>query len=325
MSHEKWDDENIEQILSNMPNVEDKRSKDEVFQRLKDSGAFEQKQVKIVKKKIKWLPIVVTIAALFAVVLIIPPIFKNSNQPFEDAATNSLMDAIQEESSVEKKSEAEMFNMTMTSTNIKTAVYVEDLEQSIVLPVEMVSDDGNVIPIAILIEKEQVIEDFGEQLPTDEQLFNRYAHLLEIEGPGLIRDQQYNENPTTYYLSTQDNGMQYLVPFLDKSFSTVVEAIEQMKFEVSNQLHSAIIPGVDYDVSESEGVVYVEFSNLLDLTQYDSLKAMQMIEGILLTASSFGKEVQFQNIMQSEWEGFDFTKPLPIPVGANKLPLVLVR
>jgi len=46
---------------------------------------------------------------------------------------------------------------------------------------------------------------------------------------------------------------------------------------------------------------------------------MQMIEGMLLTAKSFNMQIQFENVKQTDWEGFDFTNPLPIPVGANEL------
>ncbi len=48
-----------------------------------------------------------------------------------------------------------------------------------------------------------------------------------------------------------------------------------------------------------------------------------MIEGILLTAASFDMEVKFENVVQTNWGGFDFTNPLPIPVGPNKLPLLI--
>ena len=43
-----------------------------------------------------------------------------------------------------------------------------------------------------------------------------------------------------------------------------------------------------------------------------------MIEGILLTAASFDKQIQFENVVQTEWNGFNFSEPLPIPVGPNR-------
>ena len=52
-------------------------------------------------------------------------------------------------------------------------------------------------------------------------------------------------------------------------------------------------------------------------------KAMQMIEGMLLTAASFGEQLQFENVVQEEWNGFNFSQPLPVPVGSNPLPLLL--
>ena len=51
---------------------------------------------------------------------------------------------------------------------------------------------------------------------------------------------------------------------------------------------------------------------------------MYMIEGMLLTAASFDKQVRFENIVQNDWQGFNFTQPLPMPIGANELPLDLL-
>ena len=50
----------------------------------------------------------------------------------------------------------------------------------------------------------------------------------------------------------------------------------------------------------------------------DPKKALQMIEGILLTGASFGIQMQFENVVQVDWNGFNFTQPLPIPVGPNQ-------
>lgn len=329
MSHEKWNEQKIKRILSNMPKVEDERTKEEMFQRLKEDGVFDEHPEKVVKKRMKWLPVVVTIAALFAAVIIIPS-FLNSNNPSEEIATNRVMDSSEESSFVEEKSQSDMFNMTMVSTGFKTSVYAEALEHSIVFSIELENALGEVIPVTMLIEQEKVNQDFGEQQPTNEQLFIHYAYDLDLEALGFIENglsikqkQQNSVQQTNYFLAPQPNGMNYLVPHIDQSFTTVEEALIQMKYEVSNRLQSVIIPDVDYSVSESEEIVNITFSNTMDLTQYDPLKTMQMIEGMLLTASSFDKQVQFQNVLQSQWEGFDFTKPLPKPIGANKLPFIV--
>ncbi|CAM5716166.1 RNA polymerase subunit sigma OS=Lysinibacillus sphaericus OX=1421 GN=LS41612_16635 PE=4 SV=1 [Lysinibacillus sphaericus] len=50
----------------------------------------------------------------------------------------------------------------------------------------------------------------------------------------------------------------------------------------------------------------------------DAVRATQLIEAMMLTASSFDKKIRLDNIVQGSWEGFDLTKFLPMPVGANK-------
>lgn len=51
MSHEKWDDNKIEQLLSNSPKIQDQRSKDDVFQRLKNDGLFDEMPSEKTKKE----------------------------------------------------------------------------------------------------------------------------------------------------------------------------------------------------------------------------------------------------------------------------------
>lgn len=53
MSHEKWDEDKIEELLKNAPKIHDHRSKDEVFERLKKDGHFDGKPPKMVTKKEK--------------------------------------------------------------------------------------------------------------------------------------------------------------------------------------------------------------------------------------------------------------------------------
>ncbi|CAM5182424.1 Sporulation and spore germination protein OS=Ureibacillus acetophenoni OX=614649 GN=SAMN05877842_10420 PE=4 SV=1 [Ureibacillus acetophenoni] len=42
MSHNQWDDDKIEELLSTVPKVKDTRTKDEILQRLKDDGVFDE-------------------------------------------------------------------------------------------------------------------------------------------------------------------------------------------------------------------------------------------------------------------------------------------
>lgn len=97
-----------------------------------------------------------------------------------------------------------------------------------------------------------------------------------------------------------------------------------MKVEENDIYKTAILPGVDYKVTDGN-VVKVTFTAPLDLETVDSQQAMHMIEAMLLTASGFNKQILFENIVQTEWRGFYFADPLPKPVGPNELPVDLIR
>ena len=53
------------------------------------------------------------------------------------------------------------------------------------------------------------------------------------------------------------------------------------------------------------------------------IEANQLIDGIVLTAASFDRQIQFENISQVEWNGFNLNEPLPIPVGPNVMPFLV--
>ena len=147
-----------------------------------------------------------------------------------------------------------------------------------------------------------------------------FAHTGLIEKPIELHSETTQNN---YFRISQDDGSVFLSTYGGESYATVIEALENMKLEVTDPFQSVILPGVDYTVAVNGEAVIVEFTSELDLLSYDQVSAMQMIEGILLTAASFNMEVKFENVLQSDWGGFDFTNPLPIPIGPNKLPLLV--
>ncbi|ARD49427.1 hypothetical protein [Sporosarcina sp. P33] len=126
-----------------------------------------------------------------------------------------------------------------------------------------------------------------------------------------------------YYLFVKSDGEAVLSSDFGKSFHTVTEALNEMK-TTPNDIYATVIPeGVDFSVLEESGRVKVQFTETLDLEKYQPEEAMQLIEGILLTAASFDKRVEFDQIVQKQWNGFDFTQPLEKPVGANPKSLII--
>lgn len=123
---------------------------------------------------------------------------------------------------------------------------------------------------------------------------------------------------TSFYLYTNQHGNQFLVPNLNRTFPDIDEAMNEMKTSQSDYLMSVVPEGIDFEVREDKGVNHIRFTQELNLEHLDPQVATHLIEGILLTNASFGDQVQFENIAPLSWNGFDFSKPVATPVGANK-------
>lgn len=129
------------------------------------------------------------------------------------------------------------------------------------------------------------------------------------------------KNQQNYYLFTQADGKEFLTPNFGQSYETITEALEAMK-EKPNDIYDTLIPrGINYEVKQEKDFVRIVFAEPLDLEAMDPKIAMHLIEGLLLTGASFEQNILLDNVVQSQWQGFDFTKPLPKPIGPNKMNL----
>lgn len=127
-----------------------------------------------------------------------------------------------------------------------------------------------------------------------------------------------SSNHFNYYLYKDENGVEYLSPDSRKTFSTVTEALVDMRAKNDNAYVPVVPENITYTVKEvAEGVI-VTFDEPLDLTTMDVIRATQLIEAMMLTAASFDQQVRLDNVIQESWEGFDLKNFLPKPVGANK-------
>ncbi|SOC38102.1 hypothetical protein [Ureibacillus acetophenoni] len=408
MSQNKWDDDKIENLLSSVPKIKDTRTKDEILQRLKDDGVFDDKPSQkpvTIKKKRNWIPPLIAVAAIALFALMIPSLLNQMDSENMEFSTTS-MDLKEEsndlntfssesaESEISQDSREMSIMADDSGAHLRTSVYPEDLEGFTVFHIGLISDQVDSIPITVLIPNEQVMEDLGKAEPTSVELYNYYAPLFDEGAIGFVDYHPYkgvisengnqvihtlpaghgydtasatiasytgslidtfkdygevvflNEDGTrvvfdqvgeeseplplhseytqfNYFKTTQNDGSVYLSTNGRRSYETVEEALEDMKIEDNDIYQSVILPGVDYTVSVDGSTVTVEFTSQLDLENFNPMEAMQMVEGILLTAASFDMDVKFENVVQTDWGGFDFTNPLPIPVGPNKIPLVI--
>ena len=404
MSHDKWEDDKIEDLLGKVPKIHDQRSKEDVLNRLKEDGLFDDEPLSTnsqstkPSRKFNWIPIAVSIAAVLLLAILIPS-FMNSYS--SDSAEKSAGVELSQSREAMDKQEMEISNsaieedasvLNTQGNDVRTAVYPEEAEGNTIFQLGLSSNDGDSVPITVLIPNDRIQQDFGDITPSGVELYNKYAPLFNESAIGFMEYHPYagtiselgdqvvhtlpNDQPYDYgtasmmnyfaslvdtfskysydevalldeegnaftfseigepnapialkdestqynYFSyTQSDGIKYLAPNNREAYSTVEEAILAMKEETNDIYQSVILPNVEFEVNVQDQVVAVSFTEELDLESFDQVEAMQMIEGMLLTAANFDMAVRFENILQTEWQGFDFTAALPIPLGPNEI------
>lgn len=399
MKNEKWDDQQLEELLSKAPKLQDHRSKEDVFARLKQAGAFEEEPVQLDKRK-KRNPFRLFGLTAALTCITFGGVYYFSQNTSEEKSMSSFDDDSEANKEVvsEDKPETAQFQdravRGITEEDIRTSVYEEQLEDASAFYLGLAGNNAESVPVTIVIPKEKLVEDFGKEAPTQVEMYNKYASALDEQAAGfnelhpvkgkieeqgktvthtLPADHSYDESASaaavytgaltdtfgknyekavtqhndgspvsskeagtpsepldlsaasrySYFLDEQKNGI-FLAPDSRQTFSTVTEALNYMKVEENDIYKTAILPGIDYQVTDGD-VVKVSFTAPLDLDAVDSQQAMYMIEAMLLTASGFNKQILFENIVQTQWQGFRFTEPLPKPVGANELPVDLIE
>lgn len=396
MNHEHWDEERIEKLLSKVPKIHDTRSKEEVLERLKKDGVFDEEPPKK-SPRINLLPWMIAACAVLFIAILIPSLMKKDSTADEASTAN---DSSGEDMGIlgvpDNLEEQEKFVNVMTvGTDNRTAVYPDQTEGNTLFRIGLASKDADSIPVTIVIPNEKILEDFGKNDPSQVEMYKVYAPRLNEQALGFIDYHPYegeitekngkvihvlpenhpydvasaalstyfatltntfssysevefadqNHQPKilkevgkeyslqitkettqySYFKYVQEDGSAFLAPNFRETFPNVEKAMEALKVNTNDVYQSVILPNVDYSVSVEKDLVKITFKEPLDLFNYNQVEAMQMIEGMLLTAAGFNKAVQFENIVQSEWEGFDFSKPLPIPVGPNKLPYTVLE
>ncbi|QNK86592.1 hypothetical protein H7992_15165 [Sporosarcina sp. resist] len=145
----------------------------------------------------------------------------------------------------------------------------------------------------------------------------------EVGQPSTPLILKSGRNHLNYYMFEQQDGQQFLTSNFSQPQPSLNEALQQMKVK-PNDVFKPVIPStLNFEVKADDKLTTIKFTQPLDLDAMEPEKAMQMIEGMLLTAADFGEQLQFENVVQEEWNGFNFSQPLPVPVGSNPLPLIL--
>lgn len=145
----------------------------------------------------------------------------------------------------------------------------------------------------------------------------------EVGQPSTPLILKSGRNHFNYYMFEQQDGQQFLTSNFSRPQPSLNEALQQMKVKPNDVFQPVIPSTLDFEVKADKKLTTIKFAKPLDLEAMELKKAMQMVEGMLLTAAEFDEQLQFENVVQEEWNGFNFSQPLPVPVGSNPLLLIL--
>lgn len=394
MKKNHWEETEIENLLREMPSMEDRRNRKEIY------AAVNRSNVK--KKPNTWgYPAFAGIAALLILFLITPSLFNHSNQSQYE---NSAADMAAEDSGEAGSPQKEMASLQETEENAvlddssnnsesrqqslmgkaetleRSNVYQDDLLQYNLFTFGLVTPDATVVPVSVLSEKRdsagwlERFVDVSEEIPEQSWGFDEYYPLagklelnkdnseliytvteeemtnpgsggedifydsiaFTLEGSGYEKMTLQKEDGTVplfshmgeiseipkagssnkgYYKYSLSNGDTYLVPG-EEEHKNISDALEGMKMS-SNTLYEPLIPEkLNLEASTENNLLTISLGETLKLNEeIDPLFA----EALLLTAKEFGyEEVLFKNFEGTAWNGFDFSKPISVPVSPNK-------
>lgn len=215
MSNNKWSEQKIDQLLSQVPKLQDTRSKDEVLKQLQQDSRFTEYTQ---KKQKRWIPSVVAVAALITLTLLGATLINQPNNELnsafdsssksesstemdreiseesktsitakEEATVESAEGSVTFKSTSEKaSSETEMATSEAPVQSILTSAYLSDVENHTVFKIGLVSQDALVVPVTFLIPNDQIQQDFGNQTPNTLQLYEQYAGVINEEDLGFV-------------------------------------------------------------------------------------------------------------------------------------------
>ncbi|MCM3709804.1 hypothetical protein [Sporosarcina luteola] len=131
-------------------------------------------------------------------------------------------------------------------------------------------------------------------------------------------DLQPLKQPFPFYRYTMPSGKVYLAPYNPlNDTDTVVEGLLEMKVVNGNVVKTLIPRNVEYEVREEDNIAIITFKEQLDITAFEQNAVNQMIEGFMLTAKGYDKQVRLENVVQESFGKYNLTKALPMPVGSN--------
>lgn len=199
MTNDNFSDHELEKLLSSMPKQTDSRSKQEVWNAVKQRSSATKS-----KKSKPWLPAVITVAALFVLVLFVQSLLTTlDSSNMESASDMSMSEG--SSGAAEQSGESENSSNVMGAEEAETEsaksfdmqfpqdaslVFAEDplLQNHTAVPFSL-TYQAVAFPVTLLVPNERIQADFPDGFPTQLELYETYGS--EIDEQALGFDEYY--------------------------------------------------------------------------------------------------------------------------------------
>ncbi len=247
MTHNQFDDDQLEYVLNNAPKLSDHRSKEDILNRLladarlqdnvhlqeaiqqpiddeitlqKQQHSISTQQERIdtapIKKQVRKWPIFMSVAAVFALTVLTGSMFINHNNTKMDQANapessqySTLQDSRAANSSDnhDKIMESNIVAEHSRIMSLRSSVYEEDLTDAVVFHIGLANHDKKSIPMTYIIPNERVTTDFANKKPTTLQMYEKYAPQIDEKANGFT-----NYHPYKGQLKEKDDTLIHVLP-----------------------------------------------------------------------------------------------------------------
>ncbi|MEK3730480.1 MULTISPECIES: RNA polymerase subunit sigma [unclassified Lysinibacillus] len=283
MTHKPFDDEQLEHVLNNAPKLSDHRSKEDILNRLMADARLqdnsylqeaiqqpkedEQKQSnssiqeeQTTRSKLRKMPIFMSIAAVFALTILVGSMVMNNDVGHKDQASTAdtaTYSTLQEDlSPKEAATQDEALQSPIVAEHermlsLRSSVYEEDVKDAVVFRIGLAGRDAESVPMTYVIPNERVATDFGTEKPSTLQMYEKYAPQIDEKAKGFT-----DYHPYKGELKEKDDKLVHVLP-KDNSYDVASATVNEYKGTLEDTFSDSEYTEVE--IQNEDGTPY-EFS-----------------------------------------------------------------
>lgn len=296
MTHKPFDDEQLEHVLNNAPKLSDRRSKEEILNRLMADARLqdnshlqeaiqqpiENEEAQQASKsliqdelpsrfKFRKMPIFTSVAAVFAITVLVGFMFMNNDASQKDLASTpetANYSTLQEDRSAkEAATQDEALQSSIVSEHermlsLRSSVYEEDVKDAVVFRIGLAGRDAESVPMTYVIPNERVATDFGTEKPSTLQMYEKYAPQIDEEAKGFT-----DYHPFKGELKEKEDKLVHVLP-KDNDYDVASATVNEYKGTLEDTFSDSEYTEVE--IQNEDGTPY-EFSQEGEPSQAMSL------------------------------------------------------